>query len=273
MKMQKITERYRYPFILLRQLVITDFKLRYQGSALGYIWSLLRPLFMFVILYLVFTVFLPVGRNIEHAPVYLLLGIVLWNYFNEVTTGSIGAIVGKGDLLRKINFPKYIVITAVVCSALINLTLNMVVVAIFMVINRVDFQWSALWAIPIFLELTMLAVGLAFLLSALFVRYRDITYIWEVAMQAGFYGTPILYPLQEIAKRSHKISEVLILNPMAQIIQDIRHAVVTPQTLTFGQIYAAKPYMWIVPLGLVVAVFVTGAVYFRRRSRYFAEEA
>lgn len=273
MVIDAVKKRYRYPLILLKELVRTDFKLRYQGSVLGYIWSLLRPLFMFVILYFVFTVFLPVGRNIEHAPVYLLIGIVLWNYFNEVTTGSIGAIVGKSDLMRKINFPKYVVLLAVVAAALINFSLNLVVVVVFMFLNHVTFHWSMLLAIPIFLELTALAIGLAFLLSALFVKYRDITYVWEVVMQAGFYGTPILYPLQEIVKHSPKVAELLILNPVAQIIQGIRYYVVTPQTLTFGNIYNDRPYMWVIPLGIVCIFAVGGALYFRSRSKYFAEEA
>src|SRR6185437_9679410 len=110
--MKNFLRRYHYSVILLRELVRTDFKLRYQGSVLGYMWSLLRPLFMFATLYIVFGVFLKAKGNIPHYPVYLLLGIVLWNYFGEVTSGSVGAIVGKGDLLRKINFPKYVIILA-----------------------------------------------------------------------------------------------------------------------------------------------------------------
>src|SRR5665213_1421430 len=106
--MHKIKQRYRYSIILLRQLVKTDFKLRYQGSVLGYVWSLLRPLLLFVILYLVFAKIFKQGGTVPHYPVYLLLGIVLWNYFVEVTSGSVSAIVSRGDLLRKINFPKYV---------------------------------------------------------------------------------------------------------------------------------------------------------------------
>src|SRR5947209_14064607 len=98
--MHKLQQRYRYSFILLKQLVKTDFKLRYQGSVLGYLWSLLRPLFLFVTLYFVFARLLKVGGTIPHYPVYLLLGIVLWNYFAEVTSGGVGAVVGRGDLLR-----------------------------------------------------------------------------------------------------------------------------------------------------------------------------
>src|SRR5438270_6827939 len=108
---------------------------------LGYAWSLLRPLFLFVILYIVFGVFLKAKGNIPHYPVYLLLGIVLWNYFAEVTSGSVGAIVGRGDLLRKINFPKYVIIVAGSFSAFINLILNFVVIAILMVITKVSISW------------------------------------------------------------------------------------------------------------------------------------
>src|SRR5205085_912081 len=104
--------RYRYSIILLKQLVKTDFKLRYQGSLLGYIWSLLRPLALFVILYTVFAKILKVGNAIPNFPIYLLLGIVFWNYFAEVTTGSVTAIVGRGDLLRKLSFPRYVIVLA-----------------------------------------------------------------------------------------------------------------------------------------------------------------
>lgn len=151
-----------YPVVLLKELVRTDFKLRYQGSALGYLWSLLRPLFMFTILYLVFVRFLKIGNNIEHPPVYLLMGIVIWNYFSEVTSGSIMAIVGKGDLLRKVNFPKYVILLAVSASALINLALNFIVIGVFMVVNGVTLTANALWAIPLFLELAVFALGLSF---------------------------------------------------------------------------------------------------------------
>src|SRR5262245_60339926 len=103
---QKIIQRYRYSVILLRALVVSDFKLRYQGSLLGYLWSLLRPLAIFAILYLVFVQFLRFGSNVPHFPIYLLLGIVIWNYFAEVTNIGVGSIVERGSLLRKINFPK-----------------------------------------------------------------------------------------------------------------------------------------------------------------------
>ncbi len=116
---------------------------------LGYAWSLLRPLFLFAILYVVFGVFLKAKGNIPHYPVYLLLGIVLWNYFAEVTSGSVGAIVGRGDLLRKINFPKYVIILSGSFSAFINLLINLVVIGLFMVITHVSLTWHALIIVPL----------------------------------------------------------------------------------------------------------------------------
>src|SRR4051812_30765440 len=130
--------------ILLRELVITDFKMRYQGSVLGYLWSLLKPLLLFAILYIVFVKFLRIGGDIEHFPVYLLLGVVLWSFFTEATMQGMQAIVGRGDLIRKINFPKYIIVVAGTLSALINLLLNLLVVLVFVLINGVDIQWTIL---------------------------------------------------------------------------------------------------------------------------------
>jgi ABC-2 type transport system permease protein len=267
--MQKIVERYRYSAILLTQLVKTDFKLRYQGSVLGYVWSLLRPLLLFVILYFVFTKFLRVGKDVPYYPVYLLVGIVLWNYFVEVTTGSVSAIVGRGDLMRKINFPKYIVILAGSFSALINLLLNSVIIAAFMIITKVPIAPHVLLVIPLVIELFIAALGVAFLLSALFVRYRDVSYIWEVVIQAAFYATPILYPMTLV---SHQIAKYMILNPIAQIIQDVRYVLVTPQTQTIYQIYGGNKIIWLIPVGLTLVTAVIASIYFRARSKYFAEE-
>jgi ABC-2 type transport system permease protein len=264
----KLTQRYRYSIILLKQLVKTDFKLRYQGSVLGYLWSLLRPLLLFVTLYIVFAKFLKVGGNIPYYPQYLLLGIVLWNYFAEVTSGSVSAIVGKGDLIRKINFPKYVIIFAGSFSAFINLLLNFIVIALFMYLGHIQLTWSALLIIPLIAELFIFSLAMAFFLSALFVRFRDVSYIWEVIMQAAFYATPILYPLAIIPVRAAK---VLMLSPMAQIIQDARHALITPQTQTMYDVYGNR-WVWLIPLGLTAVLVLTATTYFRRQSKFFAEE-
>jgi ABC-2 type transport system permease protein len=239
---------------------------------LGYVWSLLRPLFMFAILYVIFGVVLKAKANIPYYPVYLLLGIVLWNYFAEITSSSVAAIVGKGDLLRKINFPKYVIILANIAAAFINLLLNFIVIAILMIYKDVPVTWHALIIIPLIIELTILAMGLAFFLSALYVRFRDVTYIWEVVMQAGFYATPILYPLAEPYVPVWA-AKLLLLSPMAQIIQDARHVLVTPLSPVIGTFWGGDKWIWAIPLGTTLIITVLAAGYFRSRSRYFAEEA
>lgn len=267
--MQKLRQRYRYSAILLREIVRTDFKLRYQGSVLGYLWSLLRPLFMFAILYLVFGVFLKAKGNIPYYPVYLLLGILLWNFFSEITSGSVGAIVGKGDLLRKINFPKYVIILAVSLAAVINLALNFVVLVVIMVITHVPFSGRALLILPLILELYVLAMALGFFLSALFVKFRDVSYIWEVIMQAAFYATPILYPMSLVPVR---VAKYMLLSPAAQVIQDSREVLVTPVTQNLADFWGGDKLIWAIPIGLTVLIATFAAWYFRTQSKNFAEE-
>ncbi len=263
-----ILQRYRYSTILLRELVITDFKLRYQGSFLGYLWSLLRPLALFVILYMVFVRFLKFGGDIEHYPIYLLLGIVLWNYFSEVTIGGVGAIVGKGDLLRKINFPKYVIVLAGSFSALINLAINFVVVFVFMAFLHVDLHWTIVFVPLLVLELFVFSLALAFLLSALYVKLRDINYVWEVFMQGAFYATPIIYPIMAIPDKAAKL---LMLNPVAQIAQDMRYSLITHQTPTMGSLYS-NGWMRLIPISIVIVTAVAAVFYFKGRSKRFAEE-
>ena len=253
---------------LLSELVRTDFKLRYQGSALGYAWSLLRPLLLFVILYVVFVKFLRLGASIPHFPIYLLLGIVLWNFFYEMTVQSLGSIVGRGDLLRKIALPQWIIIFSTSLAALINLALNLIVVAFFMVINHVPLQSTIVLLPLIILEVYIFALGLSLFLSAAYVKYRDINYIWEVILQAGFYLTPILYPLSLITSITYQ--KLVMINPMAQAIQDARYLVVSHQTRT---VYAVFDGGWLkfTPFVIVAVVFVLGVRYFKKQSKYFAE--
>jgi ABC-2 type transport system permease protein len=263
--------RYRYSLILLKQLVITDFKLRYKGSALGYVWTLLRPLALFAILYVVFVHFLKIGSSTPHYAVYLLVGVILWNYFVEVTNNGLSAIVGKGDLLRKLSFPRYAVVVAGSLSALINLSINLVVVGLFMIINGVSLTFEALWIFPLIVELFIFGLGIAFLLSALYVRFRDINYIWEVVLQAGFYATPILYPISFVVTASPIIAKIMLLNPVAQIIQDVRASIITPETITVSSLFH-NPFASLIPLAIVLAITSISIIYFKKRSPNFAEE-
>lgn len=252
---------------ILREMVSTDFKIRYQNSVLGYMWSLLKPLFLFAILYIVFTYIIPLGKDVAHYPVYLLMGIVLWNFFVESTSIGASSIVARGDLIRKIRIPRYLIVISSSLSALVNLGLSLIVVFIFALFNGVLPTLGWLMIIPIIIELYVFAQGLSFLLAALYVKFRDITYIWEIVLQAGFYATPIIYPLTNVPVEYQKW---FFISPLTQIIQDARYFVVTDTTITmWSTIHSWKV---LIPFIIIVIISVIGGIYFKRSSKYFAED-
>ena len=254
--------------VLLSELVRTDFKLRYQASVLGYAWSLLRPLFLFLILYVVFVKFLAVGSDIPNFPVYLLLGIVVWNFFAEMTMQSLGSIVGRGDLIRKIKIPRWIIVLSSSLSALINLCINLLVVVVFMIFSKVDVTATVVFIPFLLIQVYIFALGVSLILASAYVKYRDVNYIWEVLMQGGFYATPILYSFSLI-KDNPLIQKLIFLNPMAQIIQDARYALVTSETVTIRNVDAG--WIAVVPYAMTILILILGILYFRRESKYFAE--
>lgn len=257
--------------ILLTELVKTEFKLRYQGSAIGYLWSVLKPLFLFAVLYLVFDKFLGLGAGLEHFPVYLLTGVVLWSFFTEATIQGLSSIVKRGGLIRKINFPKYIIVISGTISALINLAINMVVIMVFVIINGVVLTPQALLIIPLIIELYVFALALAFFLSALNTKYRDVGYLWEILLQAGFYAVPIIYPMQRVLGTGldHLVGYLLI-NPVAQVVQDARYVFVTHDSITIQQLF--PDWRAFLPFAIIIVFAVLGALYFRKNSKYFAEQ-
>lgn len=268
MKPKSLLDHYKYSLILLKQLVVTDFKLRYQGSVLGYAWSLLKPLMLFAILYVVFVKFLRVGGNVPHYPIYLLLGIVLWTFFSEITSQSLGSIVARGDLIRKIRIPRWIIVISSSISALINLGLNLIVIAVFMILSHVDLMVSGLWLPVIIAEIYILGLGVSLFLAAAYVKYRDVSYIWDVILQAFFYLTPILFPLTLITNTDYQ--KILLLNPMAQAIQDARNILVTKDTVTIAEVYGSS-LARVGMLIFVLVIFIAGLLYFKREAKDFAE--
>ena len=250
---------------ILREMVSADFKVRYQSSALGYLWSVLRPLFLFVTLYVVFTYIFKIGKGVPHYPVYLLLGIVIWTFFTEATVIGMSAVVAKGDLIRKISIPRYLTVLSSTTSAIINLGINLIVVLVFALINHIEPTWR--WALLplVLIELFAFSTSLAFFFSALYVKFRDITYIWEVGIQAAFYATPILYPLTAVPEH---LRSYFFINPMAQITQDARYVLVTQKTLT---VWNTAPRLAIVPIGIVLLSMILSGLYFKKQARWFAE--
>lgn len=248
-------------------MVSTDFKVRYQGSILGYFWSLLKPLFLFAILYIVFTYIIPLGKDIEHYSVYLLTGIVMWNFFIEATMQGASSVVARGDLIRKISIPRYLVVIASSLSALINLGLSLIVVFIFALFNGIMPSFSWLLIIPIAFELYVFALGASFLLAAMYVRFRDITYIWEILLQAAFYASAIIFPITMVPLGLHGL---FFMNPIVQIIQDARWAIATDTSITIWT--TVQSWYIIVPFVIIIATAIIGFLYFRKRSPYFAED-
>jgi ABC-2 type transport system permease protein len=253
---------------LVSEMVRTDFKLRYQGSVLGYLWSLLRPVFLFTVLYVVFTRVVKVGGDIPHYPAYLLLGIVLWTYFVEATTNGMNSIVSRGDLIRKVSIPKYIIVGSTNASALVNFMINMLVVFGFMIISKVPLQQTIL-LVPIFvLELMVFSLAISFLLASFYVKFRDISHIWEVILQVLFYATPIIYALSFPPLR---LAKLMSLSPLTQIFQDIRSYMITPDTLTTREVFGS----WVgllIPVAIVVVTAIASMLYFIKTSKNFAEE-
>jgi ABC-2 type transport system permease protein len=256
---------------LLSEMVRTDFKLRYQNSILGYLWSLLKPLLLFAILYTVFTQFLRIGRGIPNYPISLLLGLVLWNFFTEATSGALRSIVSKGGLIRKINIPRYLIPVASIASAFINMLLNLVVVFIFVLFaNDTPLSLMSVIIFPLLLlQLVVFVTAIGFFLAAAYVKFRDIEHIWEVAKQALFYTAPIIYPLSLIP--SEMIQKVLLLNPLAQIIQDSRAVITYGGTEQIWDLYS-NPLFMMVPFVIVGLTLFISTAYFRKNSKYFAEE-
>jgi ABC-2 type transport system permease protein len=254
---------------LARTLAATDWKVRFYGSALGYVWSLLRPLLLFGIVYFVFSVVVKAGRGIDYYGVILLLAMILYFFFSEVTAGGVTAMVDRESLLRKVGFPRAVVPLAVALVAAMNLALNLVVLTVFVGISGVAPRWTWLLLPVPFALMLVFATGVALLLSALYVRYRDVRPIWEVVLQALFYATPILYPIQAVIGESQTLATVALCNPIAALVQESRHLLVGG--LSLGEAMGSDA-LALIPLAILVAVTWLGVVVFDRMAPRAAEE-
>lgn len=257
--------------ILLSEMIKTDFKLRYQGSLIGHLWSILKPLLLFTIMYLVFVKFLRFDDGTPHYTVGLLLGMVTWSFFTEATSMGMTSIVARGDLLRKLNFSKEIIVLSAISGAAINYAINLLVVFVFGLLNGISITANLLMIFPFFIELTILSAGISFILATLFVKFRDIGPIWEVFLQAGMYATPIIYSLTFIIQRGQTtIAKIMMLNPIAQIIQDLRHFIVYSGSLR-GWDLIQNHGIALIPYLLPFVIFVIGYVIFNKNAKKFAE--
>lgn len=256
-------------------LARTEFKLRFYGSVLGYLWTLVRPLLLFGVLWVFFTKVGHVNNGTTPGERFygaqLLGSIVLFTFFAEATTGAVRSVVDRENLVRRIHFPRLVIPLSVVLLALFNLGLNLIVVAVFALAAGVQPMLSWL-ELPLILgALILCATGVAMLLSALFVHFRDIQPIWEVLQQILFYASPVIISIETvIAKLSPTMLHVYMLNPLAVIFQQFRHAMITNASPSAGQVLGS----WAAlggALAIVVAIFVAGFLVFNRAAARIAE--
>jgi ABC-2 type transport system permease protein len=247
-------------WFLIKELAITDFKLRYNSSVLGYLWSLLNPLMMFGVLYIVFSIFMRFGE-IENYQLYLLLGIIIWNYFAESTSNGMASMQFKSSLITKINFPKWIILVASNLTSILTLCLNLIVFGIFFFVSGVNMTASMLLFVFYLLELFLLSFAVSLILCSYYLKFRDLQHLWAVFIQIGFWLTPIIYPITAIPGR---VRQLFFLNPMARIITDSRYVLIydTIPTLRHN----------IISVLIIGTLLGIGIYVFKKRSKTFAEE-
>lgn len=257
-----------------------EFKLKFFGSALGYIWQVMRPLLLFGVLYVFFVMIFHVDRAKGAAGHFygaqLLGSIVLFTFFNETTAGAVRSVVERENLVRKIQFPRLVIPVSIVLLALFNLGLNLIVVMIFALLSGVQPMLSWLELPLIVAMVAVLATGIAMLLSALFVRFRDIQPIWDVVSQILFYSSPVIIPVETVREKlahgelDHFLYHLYTLNPLVTVFQQFRHAMINHATLSAGQALGSWTAL-LEPLTLVATIFVIGFVVFNRLARGIAE--
>jgi ABC-2 type transport system permease protein len=259
-------------FDLLWLISVTEFKRVYFGTVLGYLWSLIRPLMLFGVLLLVFTQVFKVGSDkVEHYAVGLLMGIVLYTFFSEATTNAVTSVVSHEGVVRKTQFPRLVIPLATVVTSAFNLMLNLIIVLIFILAFGVSPAWT--WLLyPVALAFLFLgAAGMAMALSALYVRFRDVSIIWVVVSQVLLYLTPILYPVDAFESKTKE--HLLMINPLAVIFEQIRVWILhEPRSVAPTAVEAAGGWLGLLPAAFIFfGVIAYGAWYFNREAPRIAE--
>ena len=250
-------------------LAVLEFRLKFFGSVLGYFWQLMRPLLLFGVLYFVFTQLVRLGGGVKNYPVMLLMGIIIYTFYAEATGTAVGSVPARESLVRKIHFPRLVIPLSVVLTTYLNFVLNFVAVVIFVLASGIEPRWSWLEIFPLIAGLGILCTGIGTLLSALFVRYRDVQPIWDVALQISFYGSPILYAIETIP--DERLQHLIMCSPLAVIVQQARHAIIDPGAPSAAAAIGGAPRL-LIPLALAVLVCVLGYLVFDRSAPSIAEE-
>jgi ABC-2 type transport system permease protein len=255
---------------LLWLMSVTEFRRTYFGTVLGYLWSLVRPLLLFAVLLFVFTHVFKVSRDeAPQYPVLLLLGIVMFSFFQEATTSAVTSVAAQEGVVRKTQFPRLVIPTTVVLTALFNLCLNLIVVFGFILAYGVDPMWTWLLFPVALLALFVLTTAVSMLLSVLYVRFRDVAIIWTVFSQVLFYVTPVLYPITFLHNQTYE--RLLFINPLAPIFEQVRVWVIEPSAPTATEVVGG--WVHLLPAAAIyVGLCVLGVWVFNRDAPRIAEE-
>ena len=259
---------WRRSWELLSIMAVTEFKRTYFGTALGYVWSIARPLMLFGVLLAVFTQVFRIGNQVPNYPVLLLFNIVLYGFFSEATNAAVNSIVNQEAVVRKTQFPRLVIPLSVVLTTLFNLSLNLVVTFVFILAYGVDPTWTWLLFPVVVVALLVFTTAVSMILSSLYPRFRDIGIIWAVLATVLFYATPVLYPLEVV---SESLRGILALNPLAPLFEAARHWVIDPTSP--GPLEAVGGFgRLLIPVAIYVGVCVFAVWVFRREAPRIAEE-
>jgi ABC-2 type transport system permease protein len=248
-------------------LAVTDWKLRFYGSILGYFWQLARPFAFFGVIYVVFTQIVDLGDQIKNYGVYILFSLVLFTFFSEVTNGCVKALVSRENLLRKVSFPRLAIPMSVTLTSLFNLAGTLLAVFIFAVGSGVYPDWGWLELPVLVLLLALISAGIGMILSVLYVRYRDVEPIWDVMTQILFYASPVLYVSALVPACCQR---PYVAQPLATIMTEMRHAVVDSTAPSVASAIGGAPRL-LLPLAVIVGSFVLGLWLFNREAPRIAE--
>lgn len=248
-------------------LAVTDWKLRFYGSVLGYFWQLVRPFAFFGVIYVVFTEIIGLGDDVPNYGVYILFALVLFNYFSEVTNGCVQSLTARENLLRKISFPRLAIPMSITLAGLFNLIGTLLAVFVFALINGIypNVRWLELPVLILLLSLFSCGVGM--ILSVMYVRFRDVQPIWEVVTQILFYASPILYVstiIDECCQRPY------VAQPLAAVLTEMRYAIIDPTAPDAAEAIGGWDRL-LIPLVLILAIFAFGLWLFNREAPTIAE--
>ena len=246
---------------------VTDFKLGYLGTFLGYLWSLMRPLMLFGVYYFVFTKVFRFGGDVPNYPVMLLFNIMLFTFFADATQRSVNSVVAQEAVVRKTQFPRIVIPLSIVMTAAFNLCLNLVAVVIFMLIYGTQFYWTWVFLPLILIPLAIFTTAVSMILSAAYVRFRDVAQIWMVFSTALFYASPVLYPIEQAPPG---FQDFINCNPLSPLLEQSREWFIDPAAGGAVEVIGFPGLL--IPMGIFAAICVFAVWVFNHEAPRIAEE-